>query len=161
MIPVQQTRTGSLEGNCTEARVASLLEVSLDDLPDLAAADAMGLDRWKVLGEYVQAKGFDLFWFDLEKTELGDFFPDQLIPDLPWSGYHLMAGPNPDGVPHMVVGADGRMVWDPNPKKGGIQWVDGFGLLLRTGETPQKWAEHFRNSYLYARVQWSANDRTC
>ena len=37
MIPVTQTRTGYGCGNCTEAGIASLLGVALEDLPDIWA----------------------------------------------------------------------------------------------------------------------------
>ncbi|MGI8784920.1 MAG: hypothetical protein ACR2L2_14865 [Acidobacteriota bacterium] len=39
MKPVQQTKVGPEEGNCRAAFLASMLEVSIDDIPDLGTGD--------------------------------------------------------------------------------------------------------------------------
>ena len=59
------------------------------------------------------------------------------IDALPWSEPHLISGHNPDRILHMVVGVDGKMVWDPNPLRRGVTDIDGFGFLIPLETLPR------------------------
>lgn len=119
--PVDQTRFGRPEGNCTAAALASILGVPLDVVPGLA-----DVNDWNAcvagLNAFLETLGWWLVWIDLNPIPL----------PLPWLSeelYHLMSGPNPDGIPHMTVGKGGQLHHDPNPSRRGIMHCDGLGLL--------------------------------
>ena len=132
MIPVDQVRTGKPQGQCTEAAVASILEVSLDTVPDLwggqSADEERPPRRWVQLLGLILAHGSQLVRYNIPCTPLNDFDLDSL--DLPRDarfvarGFHLLVGENPDGVGHMVVAKDGAVVHDPNPSRRGIVAVE-------------------------------------
>lgn len=91
--PVLQTRNGVPAGNCFSACVASILGLTIDDVPDYQCdySDDQWWDKWEA-------------WFAARG----------LIPDLTWdapAGYAMMSVRTP--TPHCVVVLDGVMVWNP------------------------------------------------
>ena len=145
MIPVTQERTGWGRGQCIQAAVASILEVGLTDVPDLwngrEPVRGEPVERegaFEELVAYVRSRGFLYAWGDvvrpipLDIPGLGAHFADW-----PWGGYHLLGGPNHDGVSHMVVARAGAVAWDPNPSRRGITAVDGVGFLLPLSDLPE------------------------
>lgn len=142
MRPVDQIRTGSPMGQCTEASIASLLEVGLDEVPDLYDPDDLErrqthprLLRWLASRGWAWAGG--LLGRDIPADAL------ELPRDLPavaigcglttaedWQGWHLLLGKNPDGLGHAVVGRGGRLAHDPNPSRRGLATVDEVAVLL-------------------------------
>jgi hypothetical protein len=150
--PVTQRRTGYGRGQCTEASLASLLEVALEAVPDLWAVPDVPLDApperhqpdeklhalWRWLREEHQVVWCELRYpvaLPLElvpETFLGAvravFGVDQLE-DSPWTEHHIMFGPAFAGVGHCVVGRHGQIVWDPNPNKVGIRACEGMIFL--------------------------------
>lgn len=144
MKPVTQTRTGRPMGNCTEAAIASLLEVELDQVPQLwDPADTTDRDqrpkhRVDAFYEFIRSRGFVMAWGDLVEP-----IPLPLDPRR-WTdgahlleGYHLLGGPQVGTeIPHMVVAHGGRVVWDPNPNRRGISAIDGIGWLQPIHELP-------------------------
>lgn len=136
MIPVTQTRIGRPHGNCTEACIASVLEVGIDAVPDLydpdhewgspdfRKAQFLRLHTWllEVHGlKYVQILA-------PPRRALPVFA--ELLEDAFFTTHHLLMGYNPDGVGHCTVGLAGRMVWDPNPLRRGIVDADEVVYLL-------------------------------
>ncbi|QIN79619.1 hypothetical protein GBA65_15035 [Rubrobacter marinus] len=111
MIPVAQTRSGGPDapreeaGNCYAACVASILELALEDVPDVAPNDN-GEDGWnEAWGGWFRERG--LTTYNLVRGE-GD--------DRPFEGYTIGTVPSRNGpYEHAVVCRDGEVVWDPNP----------------------------------------------
>lgn len=150
MKPITQTRTGYGRGNCTEAALASILEVELATLPELWAGPHVPLDAppeahqprercdalWRHLREvhgvvWCEAK----FSRRLSLEEVDAFTVasayQATIGDVPADlEHHVMFGPNPGGVSHCVVGRMGTIVWDPNPSRAGLVAVDGLIFLV-------------------------------
>ena len=138
MIPVDQIRTGKPQGQCTEAAVASVLEVPLDTVPDLwggqGADEERPPRRWVQLLGLVLAHGYQFVRFNIPCMPVNDLDLDAL--DLPRKarfcarGFHLLGGENPDGLEHMVVGKNGYVVHDPNPSRRGLISVDEVAVFI-------------------------------
>jgi hypothetical protein len=132
MIPVDQVRTGSPKGQCTEAAVASVLEVPLDRVPGLwdpEGEDPRPIRRWVQFLGFIISQGYQFVRFNLEAPipvedldfeALGLGHVDRFFV----RGHHLLGGENPDGVGHMVVARAGVVVHDPNPSRQGLATVE-------------------------------------
>ena len=129
MIPVDQTKSGYPKGNCVMACVASILEVSLDDLPDLferccsydeekAIWNHDKENWWDVLLEGVQSFGWEVTFVNRNASRV---YPQ---------GYAIAGGDTPredvvnergENVGHSVVYLDGKMIHDPHPSRDGLK----------------------------------------
>ena len=124
MKPVDQTKFGPVEGNCFGACVASLLELTLDDVADLqAACEACDRDdskHWYVEFEkWLLPRGYRPFCI-YQKT----------IPGHAPVGYCLAGGKSHRDLPHSVIFKDGEMVHDPHPDRTGIGDVEEYIVLV-------------------------------
>lgn len=116
MRPVHQTKFGRPDGNCFAACVASVFEIPIEDAPDLSAGEQRGLHWLQVVQEWLAPRG--LWYCDVKF--------DGILP----LGYHLIGGMGPRGLPHSVVGCNGKMVHDPHPDGSGLVDVQDFGLFI-------------------------------
>lgn len=119
MTPVDQTSffdpaTGT-HGNCVQAAVATLLDLPLDDVPDLIQGATSGGDQDRRLRRWLRDRG-------LELVMLGGH----------WSldTFYLASGPAARGVHHMVVMRDGRIAHDPHPSRAGLERVERCYLVM-------------------------------
>lgn len=142
MKEVTQARTGMWKGQCTEASVASILEVPLEDVPDLWAGPHVPEDasfdeqrppeRSAALVAWLREKHGR--WVCFGKLSPAHPLPlnleNPMFEGLPWDQHHMLGGPNPDGLPHFVVGLNGAVVWDPNPSRRGIVTCDEVWFLV-------------------------------
>jgi hypothetical protein len=156
--PVTQTRTGYGRGNCTEATIASLLGVGIEEVPDIWAGPGTPDDappgvhqppekmaelwRWLLERHGVVEAGMKLtkrnagipaHLFHAEGwPTVEELFPvhigSTMQPD--WAVFHMMVGPNPDGVSHAIIGHRGIPVWDPNPLRRGITHCHSVYFLV-------------------------------
>jgi hypothetical protein len=144
---VGQVRTGFGRGQCTEASIASLLGVNLNEVPDLWAGPDAGptadeqqpfenrvrLWEWLKSEHQVMLLGVKLLqsWTDLTAAYIHacKLFPFNVGRE-PWARYHLIIGHNPDGVWHQICGKRGIPVWDPNPSHRGLINVQWFEWLV-------------------------------
>jgi hypothetical protein len=105
MRPVLQSVPGP-DGDCYAACVASILEVGLAEVPDLAAAG----DRWAaVLRGWLGRRGMHVGFRPGDGRPLAD----QADPP---QGYAITGQRVLDGSVHAVVCRDGRIVHDPSPR---------------------------------------------
>lgn len=136
MICLTQTRTGFPAGNCTETSMACILELPVEVLPPLwSRKTGRSEATWCRLHTALRDLGYVLVWADIELqhtpvrfNELWPWHPAAAFPE--WRSFHLLGGPNPDELSHCVVGYNGEMFWDPNPRRRGIVAVDGIGALV-------------------------------
>lgn len=121
MKTVLQTRLGAPHGNCHMACLASIFEVSIDEVPDHVWPDdvpweeAQDGPQQTERGRRVREERYVLFqgWLATRGlTSIG--FAVTSGGWLP-KGYAMGSVTNPRGIPHYVVCLDGRIVWDPNP----------------------------------------------
>lgn len=144
MRPVFQTRTEvdpdrGICGNCFQAAVASILELSLESVPDFMQED---LDRriaagatprvawdgdwqwWDALQEWLREQG--LMYIEISS-------PDSWTDIHPSLGFHLINGKSPRGdYDHTVVGYAGKIVHDPrqDANGSGLESQKGFGFFV-------------------------------
>ena len=119
MIQVEQTEFGARRGNCFAACIASILEVSLLDVPDLAS---MQRD-----GEWFHA----LTAWLIDKFQM---YPVWLEPGNEWwpQGLAIMSADSPRVKErHAVVTENGKVVWDPHPMRSmGVGQTRGWLIFV-------------------------------
>lgn len=141
MREVTQTRTGFPAGNCTEAVLASLLDIDIEDVPQLwcgrldvkDGTEAQPAENMAALLDWLEVE-HGVRWVEW-KLSAPCGLPIAAV-DLPaldlldTTQPHILVGPNPDGVQHCVVGQGGGVRWDPNPRRRGIACVTHIGALV-------------------------------
>jgi len=100
------------KGNCTEAAVASILNIPLEEVPNF------------------RNEGEDNFWDTFEKFLLSKGFFAFLCPNFHPETLYLASGMSNRGVMHMVVYRDGDLYWDPHPSRSGIDKVEHTYTLI-------------------------------
>jgi hypothetical protein len=144
MIPVTQTRNGCPSGNCTEASIASLLGIGLDEVPDLYDPAAPP-DRWTTfpaLCDWLRARG--LMWVRVMSPPVGEpgpalWWAPEWLPAWVISEYHLIGGESVRGIGHMVVGRHGEIVWDPHPARAGLSTIEDMTFLVPLEAVPEEY----------------------
>ena len=131
MKPVDQTRK---EHNCFSACLASVLELSIEDVPNFCQPGSSGTH----IGQVEQAERWLRGGYGYTMVGLFDYFQYLGYPllevkpcDLP-SIYHVMTGwvsLKKEKV-HAVVGLQGEMVHDPHPKRAGLVHVFTYTFLV-------------------------------
>lgn len=135
MTPVDQTRlydptNQQPPGNCWAACIASILSVSIEDLPDEKDFWKPGdhpVNSWppyfRATLDWLRARG--LSWLEvriggISRDEIGDV-------------YCIISGPSPRDatITHSVVGLGSRIVHDPHPSRAGLigpeeKWTWGY-----------------------------------
>lgn len=129
MKPVYQTKHGAPEGNCFNACVASILECSLDDLPDLHEIEQTG-QNWLVgLNDALRPMGYGVVHIPASAEVPANAY----IPE----GCHFIAsGMGPRGLLHSVVMRQEKdepvFVHDPiGPQYRGLKDVRSFELIVK------------------------------
>ena len=107
MLPVDQTIYGSTDGNCFSACVASILEISIEEVPRAFGVNNAQFLRW-LAGRGLSAT----------LSHGVDYVPP---------GYSIAAGPSKRfaGKMHACVAFDGAVVHDPHPSRDGLP----FGVM--------------------------------
>jgi len=100
-----------------EASLASILEINIEDVPDLGASEVSSNIRhlpWQhILNNWLKEK------YNLQYIEM--------TTDWAWTrdiGYHIISGASPrlEGLNHAVVGLNGKMIHDPiGPEGAGVK----------------------------------------
>lgn len=111
MKPVEQTQFGFPGGNCFAACMASVLELSLDAVPNFESVK--WFHEWN---EWLRPRNLSLMTFSIRPH-------DEWKPD----GVALLGAKSLRGDwLHSVVILDGEIVWDPHPERalGVGAWMD-------------------------------------
>lgn len=123
MRPVLQDRFGNV-GNCFEACLASILNLELQDVPDLGSNDVYERN----LARFLETRGLIYVLIDrpneLEKQMMQHMFAARVV-------YHVIEGTSPRGGPHACVGKNGLIVHDPHKGGGGLIKVQGWGFVVK------------------------------
>ncbi len=107
-----------IEGNCTQAAIATIMGLELDEVPD-----------FNTLHKDKPHSGY--FWGHIAKWFYSRGYIFQMSdPKYSWPCLYLASGPSPRGVSHIVVMEDGKLVHDPHPSRAGILSVDRNYILL-------------------------------
>uniref|UniRef100_A0A6M3JS73 Uncharacterized protein n=1 Tax=viral metagenome TaxID=1070528 RepID=A0A6M3JS73_9ZZZZ len=116
MKPIFQTKLhikGKQRGNCMRAVFASLLELSIDEVPPFE--DMPDSKYFPKLLDWLESIGFYLLQWD-EEIYLPVFY--------------IANGISPRGVSHSVVYFEEKMVHDPHPSGLGINTITSVWVLL-------------------------------
>lgn len=141
MIEVEQTNISPNKGNCLAACLASILEINLQDVPDMTGQKLTSqlkiLNRWLVenFGMYV-------------------FLVDAALKWKPY-GYHLIGGNSATfggDAGHVVVGYSGRMVFDPNPNKKGLGSILEYWVFVQADPGDARRRNHCRMGHYKSNV---------
>lgn len=117
MKPVDQTKMTPPDGDCFAACVASILELPLSEVPNYSQTGVW----WIQWSEWLLSRNLYLL-----EVRRGDDSEEEFV-----KGYHIITGPSYSGDwNHSVVGLNGKMVHDPNPKRKGIRRPVWYGLFV-------------------------------
>lgn len=114
MIPVDQSVSSPINGNCLEACVASILEVPLAEVPDVNSNP----DWLDVMAAFLASRGYAFL-----------YAPNQ--PGLAPRGYHIASN-----TAHAVVALDGKIVHCPHHSRAGLQQSIEYWYLIVPFGTP-------------------------
>lgn len=119
---VYQTKFGHPEGNCFNACVASILECSLEDLPDLEKFEAKGVNWLDGLNEALRPMGYGVIHVPASEENPASVY-------IPPRGHFIASGDGYGALLHSVVceergRGDVDIVHDPYPEAK----KRGFGL---------------------------------
>ena len=120
MQPVDQTVFGE-RGTCLQAAVASILELTLDDVPDFHIGAANPIQQDQNYKKFMLSLGFYVY----ERYFLTPGFEAAAIPI-----FHIAVGKSPRGMSHAVVYFNGALVHDPHPSRAGILRVEEINLFV-------------------------------
>ncbi|MCA9494711.1 MAG: hypothetical protein KC621_32505 [Myxococcales bacterium] len=159
MKPVWQRRTGYGRGQCTEATIASLLEVELDAVPQLWAGpevpDAAPPEEQQPDENHDRLRRWLLdrhgrMWVAVHlltaaPVAVGDAWvlASEMLESLGIDAFaaawrwHGAGGPSHRGVPHLVVAEAGRIRHDPNPTAPGLAACNTILWLPRVRDASQ------------------------
>lgn len=101
-------------GNCQQAAVASILGLSLAEVPNfMDAPEEVGF--WGAYNAFLKSKGF----LDIE-------LPINRAPDC----YYLVYGKSLRGVSHATIYRAGKLVHDPHPSRDGLVAISEIHLIV-------------------------------
>lgn len=123
MKKVYQTLFGEGKGNCFQACVASIFEMSLGEVPHFCLVPE---DKW--YGEYVrwlQKKGYSTIMVEAKDLDKGNYKDCILI----------VSGYGPDGVRHSVIYKNGKILHNPNKNGKGIK-PDAIDIIFPLNPAP-------------------------
>lgn len=111
MQPIEQTRfTPEEGGNCYAACIASILECSLDEVPQLNGDEGLTEEGYSAyrdrLYDWLRQRNLDPLYFEAGR---------EWVP----RGYAVLAVRSPrfPELEHAVVARDGEVIWDPHPSR--------------------------------------------
>jgi hypothetical protein len=123
MKPVDQTTFGEEKGNCFSACVASILEISIEEVPFFMGPGAW----WPRFQEWLEKRDYyPLSWSVPEKDQ------KNMAP----YGVHILSGKSPRDIQypeysHAVVACGSEIIHDPHPSRDGIESFDTFILIVK------------------------------
>jgi len=125
MKATDQTQFGDPDGNCWVACMASILELSLEDLPDPRGPTWMGdwrawLRRWNLSLVRV-----DIVADGDHPCRMGEVPNVGFVPP----GMTILSGVSPRGILHSTVAMNGRMLHDPHPSRAGLDAVRDWTIF--------------------------------
>ncbi len=122
MTPVMQTVIHPEKGNCMQASIASLLDMGLDQVPNLIE---LGEDEWvDIFMDWLWANGYEFH------GEMPGSYIDHVSEYTTGiDGHVLVKGTSNYQKGHMVVYKDGELSHDPTPAGLGVFEVQAFWMI--------------------------------
>lgn len=104
------------KGNCVQAAVASMLGLTLDEVPSFIDVTEGSAEFWSLFKRFLRDRGWEPVMLTGNYVPLCDY---------------LASGKTVRGRHHMVIMNDGRLVHDPHPSRAGLTKVDCIYLLVK------------------------------
>lgn len=146
MIPVHQTRISQIDGNCTEAVFASLLEVDIKIIPDFHNHE---ISYWYGVGEFL--KEFDLQLLRIDVGKENGIYPfhgiyfcgEANFRSFKSKGFCWLSVKSKtfDGSGHAIVGLNGEPYFDVNPNfiaQEEEYEIEAYNVLISTNPANNK-----------------------
>lgn len=102
-------------GNCTEACIATLLGLRLEDVPSFRVKVITPTKYWDLIEAFLLTHGKEMFAVPDHKSI---------------EGIHMVSGPSPRGGSHCVLYENDQLVWDPHPSRTGILKIE-YRFLMK------------------------------
>lgn len=147
MTPVFQTITDhnpqeGRYGNCTQACVASILDMPLEQVPhfcfELPEGTDGGIEETRRINEWLKPMGKVLVEFAVSADGMPSWIADWQNRGVEF--YHLLSGTSVRGNQHCTVGLNGKVVHDPHPAGGNLAPIEngtfGIGIITNLVPTP-------------------------
>lgn len=99
MIPIKQTLTDELYGNCLQASIASLLDRPLDNVPNFMLFED---HWWSALLMWAGSNGYSVEYVESEPPKDGKYYVTSLVYEI-----------HKKGLSHAVVFKDGQIAHNP------------------------------------------------
>lgn len=124
MTPVKQTQLGK-HGNCMSACLASLLDLSIDEVPNFFETCGENVDAWTTgIKEFLKERGYDFIAVSLLTVDTS--YLETL------DGHVIVSGQSPRGLLHATIWKNGKMVFDPHPDNTGIGRPEVLEVVYKT-----------------------------
>lgn len=120
MIPVDQTKFGKGEGNCYQACLASILHLSIDEIPQFDEAEERGGYWLTAANRWANERGLHII----------------VVREIDWvswsryPGYYICGGPAERGLGHACVYHKGELAHDPHPSRAGLIKVEEWQIIV-------------------------------
>ena len=139
MKPVYQDKFTKQDGNCFQAALASLLELSLNEVPDFVNDYPGDNDEWFIAtNRWLRKYGFAIMAVSIPETPEQERAFSAVFCDVV---YHIITGISKlSGCGHAVVAINGIMVHDPDPRDPEEMSIDPerYMFLIHTGNGIQE-----------------------
>ena len=125
MIPVDQTKLylpGKQSGNCLPAALASILELSLSNVP--AFEDVPDRIWFRSIVSWLRDLGFQLLAWEQE---------------IHFEGYYIAHGRTVRDTNHSVVYRGGKLAHDPHPSRAGLAEITSVWAFLPHDPAVEQW----------------------
>ncbi len=100
-------------GNCLSACVASILGLSIDEVPNFIHLDDVHEEQWaERMGAWLAQFGLHAVHMPVDGEQLGDVAPDAL---------YILCGRSVRDFEHAVVASGECVVHDPHPSRTGLR----------------------------------------
>lgn len=161
MIPVTQTKVVVknskdemiIRGNCYAACIASILEKTIDEIPNVETLFHIEGSYWAiVMHTYLSSIGWEICADDMFKrfhpndpTVTPSGFSFRGLTDVPKGDkrefipsyyeykdrYYLVSGKSSRGISHMCIYQNGKLIHDPHPTREGLLTLEYFEELYK------------------------------
>ncbi len=119
MIGVDQTTffnpDDASSGNCTEACIATLLGLTIEQVPSFRHRYITASEYWDLIDAFLLTQGKEMFAVPDHKTI---------------EGIYMVSGPSVRDASHCVLYENGQLAWDPHPSRAGILKIN-FRFLMK------------------------------
>ena len=114
---IDQTKDGK-QGNCMSACIASLMGITIDDVPNFFEISNNDKEWWIELRKWLATHHFGIMTINFEQGWAERF-----------NGYLIVSGISQRDIFHATIWKNGKMVHDPHSSKSGIKKPEQIDII--------------------------------